>query len=104
MEAEGELRQLEREDVEASPMDRARAVRDFMGGWRARDRGPVQCAGGEMMKIDLGVVRRLHTCVEEVPTADPCLPIVLPEFQGQSCRRRRDVPRRYCYCCGILRC
>lgn len=46
MEAEGELRQLEREDVEASPMDRARAVRDFMGGWRARDRGPVQCAGG----------------------------------------------------------
>ncbi len=46
MEAEGELRQLEREDMEASPMDRARAVRDFMGGWRARDRGPVQCAGG----------------------------------------------------------
>lgn len=45
MEAEVELRQLEREGVQASPMDRARAVRDFMGGWRARDRGAVQCAG-----------------------------------------------------------
>ena len=62
MEAEGELRQLEREGEQASPKDRARAVRDFMGGWRARDPGPVQCAG-EMMKIDLGLVRRFRARV-----------------------------------------
>ena len=47
MEAEGELRQLEREGEQASPKDRARAVRDFMGGWRARDPWAVQCAGGD---------------------------------------------------------
>lgn len=62
MEAEGELRQLEREGEQASPKDRARAVRDFMGGWRARDPWAVQCAG-EIRKIDLGLVRRLHACV-----------------------------------------
>ena len=47
MEAEGELRQLEREGEQASPKDRARAVRGFMGGWRARDPWAVQCAGGD---------------------------------------------------------
>lgn len=46
MEAEGEVRQLESEGEQASPRDRARAVRGFMRGMESTGCGVCPMCGG----------------------------------------------------------